>query len=106
MPVPSFLFLTGVNGRENTGIKNQSASQELRLQGTPGQASDLCPSYVSLFLSPLLDSCHLFIPFSKVPRSFKMFPTKKLISFIPVLLTLHRTSESPEHLAATQILIQ
>lgn len=61
-----FLFLTGVKGRKNTSIKNQSASEELRIQGKPGQTSDLCPSYVSLFLSLLLDSSNPFLQSLKI----------------------------------------
>lgn len=60
-----FLFLTGVKGRKNTSIKNQSASEELRIQGNPGQTSDLCP-YVSLFLSLLLDSSNPFLQSLKI----------------------------------------
>ena len=66
MPVPSFLFLTGVNRRKNTRIKNQSAGQELRIQGRPGQTGDLCPSSVSLFLPPLPASCHPFLQNPKI----------------------------------------
>lgn len=73
MPVPSYLFLAGVNRRKNTSIKNQSASQKLRLQGTPGQTGDLCPSHFSLILSLLLTSCHFSVPFCKVPRSCEIY---------------------------------
>ena len=98
MPVPSFLFLTGVNGRKNTSIKNQSAGQELRIQGTPGQTRDLCPS-ISLFLSCLLDSCH---PFLQNPQILH----KGADIVYTWVFTHQHTYESTKHLARKQLLLQ
>lgn len=71
VPVPSFLFLTGVNGRKNTSIKNQSAGQELRIQHQQNQGS---VSFFSLCSFRLLNSCHPFLQNPKEISHVWMMP--------------------------------
>lgn len=83
MPVPSSLFLAGVNRRKNTSINNPSASQELRQQGTPGQTGNLCPSRVTCIACPSPCVLSSFRPLLSSPKVLpNLFPGRSWPSVI------------------------
>jgi hypothetical protein len=64
--------------KEKHSIRSPSTSQEPRIQGTPGQASDLCPFLSCSFpLSSLLSFCFI-LKKKKMQSSFKVFSTKEM----------------------------